>query len=153
MVWNTGEHEEYCEPHFFYNAIIVAYPDGQVKIFGYPVTSFRPTDFHLATAVDDERSILIMGNVGYAEQRDVGQTQIYRLDIDTLSSQSIDSVGDRPGWISNHRTELNEDRVSIVIRSGRIMQEDGFLADEDGFLENIDDWSLPSNDFRWTRLT
>ena len=63
---NTGEHEDYYDPDFLiYNDIIVEYPDGHVKIFGYPATSFRPTGFHSATAVDDERSILIIGNVGY----------------------------------------------------------------------------------------
>ncbi len=77
VFWIAGEHEDYYDPDFFiYNDVIVAHPSGEVQIVGYPELSFRPTDFHSATAVGDDRTILLIGNVGYSDERDVGRTQI-----------------------------------------------------------------------------
>ena len=145
--WIAGEHEDYYDPDFFiYNDVIVEQGNGEIQIYGYPKTSFRPTDLHSATAINNEQSILLIGSIGYSDQRDVGRTQLYALDTETLAIDSIESIGDQPGWINKHHARLSEDGATIFVTGGEVMTKDGFL-------ENIDDWSLSLSDFRWTRLT
>lgn len=147
VFWIAGEHEDYYDPDFFiYNDVIIEHPDGDVQIIGYPESSFRPTDFHSATAINSDQAILLIGNVGYANERDVGKTQIYALDTTSLLFKEIATSGSAPGWISNHEARLAEDSNSIVVRGGEVMTNDGLL-------ENIDDWSLSLSNFAWTRLT
>lgn len=147
VFWVAGEHEDYYDPDFFiYNDVIIEHPDGDVQIIGYPESSFRPTDFHSATAIDNDQAILLIGNVGYADERDVGKTQIYSLDTKSLVFREIASSGDVPGWISKHESRLAEDSSSIVVRGGEVMTNDGLI-------ENIDDWSLSLSSYVWTRLT
>lgn len=145
--WIAGEHEDYYDPDFFiYNDVIIEYPDGNVRILGYQEATFRPTDFHSATAILNERTILLIGSIGYSDERDVGSTQIYALDTETLAIEKVESTGNQPGWISKHDARLSDDGTSIIIHGGEAMTADGFL-------ENIDDWSLSLSDYRWTRLT
>lgn len=147
VFWIAGEHEDYYDPDFFiYNDVIIEHPGGDVQIIGYPESSFRPTDFHSATAINNDQAILLIGNVGYADERDVGHTQIYLLDTTSLVLTELSSSGNLPGWISKHDARLASDLGSIVVRGGDIMTKDGLL-------ENIDDWSLSLPDFVWTRLT
>lgn len=147
VFWIAGEHEDFYDPDFYiYNDVIVQRLDGEVQIFGYPDSSFRPTDFHSATAIDGDRTILLIGCIGYADQRDVGRTQIYALNTETLGIREIESTGNAPGWINKHQATVSDRGTSIVVRGGEVMMDDGFL-------ENIDEWSLSLSDFRWTRLT
>ena len=145
--WIAGEHEDYYDPDFYiYNDVIIEPAVGDVRIYGYPESIFPPTDFHSATAINQEKTILLIGSIGYADNRDVGRTQVYALDTDTLAIAEIASTGDQPGWISKHNATLNDDGSSIVVSGGAVMTVEGFL-------ESIDDWSLSLGDFRWTRLT
>ncbi|QDV45288.1 hypothetical protein Enr13x_51640 [Stieleria neptunia] len=147
LFWIAGEHEDFYDPDFYiYNDVIVQQADGDTQIYGYPETSFRPTDFHSATLVNDEKTILLIGSIGYPEQRDIGRTPIYALDTENFQIDEIASTGNHPGWISKHTATLSEDESSIIISGGEVMTEDGLL-------ESIDDWSLTLADFRWTRLT
>ncbi|QEG39332.1 hypothetical protein [Roseimaritima ulvae] len=147
VFWIAGEHEDYYDPDFYiYNDVIVEHGDGEVRIFGYPETRFPPTDFHSATAIDDEQTILLVGSIGYSAQREVGRTQVYALNTATLAIEEIASEGEPPGWISQHDARLNDSGTAVLISGGQILTEDGFL-------ENIDEWSLSLGDFCWTRLT
>src|SRR5436309_2998193 len=81
----AGEHEDHYDPDFFiYNDVVVRTPDGRIKIFCYPRDAFPPTDFHSATLVDNR--IIIVGNLGYPEQRKPGFTPVLILDHGTLMS-------------------------------------------------------------------
>ncbi|MEM9646051.1 MAG: hypothetical protein AAF989_13770, partial [Planctomycetota bacterium] len=140
VFWVAGEHEDFYDPDFFiYNDVIIEHSPGEVQIFGYPESAFRPTDFHSATAIDKERSILLIGSIGKPDDRQVGQTQIYSLNTTDLSIEEVVSSGDAPGWINKHEAERSEDSGSIVVRGGDVMTDDGFL-------ENIDEWSLSLSD-------
>ncbi|PAY18967.1 hypothetical protein CKO51_13500 [Rhodopirellula sp. SM50] len=147
VFWIAGEHEDFYDPDFFiYNDVIIESLDGDLRIFGYPESVFRPTDFHSATAVNGDQSILILGNVGYPDQREVGRTQIFRLDTPTLAMSEVHSTGQQPGWISDHQATLSDDGSSILVRGGKVLSDDGFL-------ENIDDWALSVAELHWDRLT
>lgn len=147
VFWIAGEHEDYYDPDFFiYNDVIVQSPDGDVRIFGYPESTFQPTDFHSATAINDGLEILIIGSIGYSGSRDPSSTPIHSLNTETLAIQRLESSGTPPGWISRHTAKLSKENHSILIRGGEIETADGQV-------ENIDDWSLSLPDLTWTRLT
>lgn len=145
--WIAGEHEDYYDPDFYiYNDVIVEDRDGNVRIYGYPESNFRPTDFHSATPIHDEKTLLIIGSIGYSDERIVGRTPIYALNTQSLAIEEVASTGPPPGWISRHRATLSEDATSIIITGGEVLTDNGFI-------ESIDDWSLSLSDFRWARLT
>lgn len=99
-----GEHEDYYDPDFcIYNDVFVHHPDGSIEIYGYPEDIFPPTDFHTATPVGD--AIYVIGSLGYQGTRVAAQTPVYRLDINTLQINQIETVGDSPGWLFRHRAE------------------------------------------------
>lgn len=147
VFWIAGEHEDYYDPDFFiYNDLIVENPEGRIQIVGYPETSFRPTDFHSATAIEGGATILIIGSIGYSDARDVGRTQVYALNTETFAIAEVESKGNAPGWINKHDAALSDDGNAIIVRGGEVMTDDGFL-------ENIDEWALTLADRTWTRLT
>jgi len=112
LVLIAGEHEDSYDPDFcIYNDVCVIGEDGDVAYFVYPVEDFPPTDFHSATLLDDH--ILMIGNLGYPEQREAGTTQVLRLDIGTWRVTRIETGGDSPGWISRHTADLIGDDIVV----------------------------------------
>jgi ankyrin repeat protein len=97
-----GEHEDFYDPDFcIYNDVFVHEKDGTVAIYGYPEAVFPPTDFHTATLVGD--FVYLIGALGYQGSRRFGETPVYRLDIRTLRINRLDTGGEAPGWIYQHR--------------------------------------------------
>lgn len=142
-----GEHEDHYDPDFFiYNDVTVVGPDGTISIHGYPRTGFAPTDFHTATLVGD--SIFLIGRLGYANERAVGATPVYRLWVNTLAIEAVDTSGDAPGWIYKHAAQLSQDGQAVVVSGGEV-----WLGEGRSTQENIDTWSLDLVNGRWTRLT
>ena len=128
----AGEHEDFYDPDFFiYNDVVVRHPDDTIDIHGYPASDFPPTDFHSATLVGDR--LILIGSLGYAENRKPGQTQVLSLDIHSLRIEKIETSGDKPGWIFKHNAALEND--CIFVRGGEVQ-------DDNGVLENINDWML-----------
>ncbi|MEM9236103.1 MAG: hypothetical protein AAGB14_04940, partial [Verrucomicrobiota bacterium] len=109
----AGEHEDHYDPDFFiYNDIFIHHPDDRIEILGFPIETFPPTDFHSATLFEDE--IIVIGNLGYPDQRQVGSTQVLRVSPSDWSIQTQVTNGKGPGWISSHEASLEGD--SIIIR-------------------------------------
>jgi len=147
IVYVAGEHEDFYDPDFYiYNDVVVVDPSGGVQIFGYPVEVFPPTDFHSATLVDNV--LILIGNLGYPQDRRYGQTQVLRLELDTWRISPIETFGDAPGWIHRHKAELSPDYSGIRITGGEIDR-----SNETSLVENIDDWKLNLQTFHWERLT
>jgi hypothetical protein len=122
----AGEHEDSYDPDFcIYNDVIVLRPEdgivdeqrGHVEIYGYPRDVFPPTDFHSATLV--EREILVIGNLGYPETRDVSRTPIYALDTDSYQIREVRTTGTMPGWIREHHASYDASRHAITVRGGK----------------------------------
>jgi hypothetical protein len=144
----AGEHEEHYDSDFnIYNDVVIQHLDGEYDIYGYPIEVFPPTDFHTATLTGN--SIIIVGCLGYPEQRKPGTTQILILNLATLSISPIQTCGSSPGWIYEHKAILEESGHSILVRGGKI--DPG--GENASLVENIDDWRLHLTDWRWERLT
>jgi hypothetical protein len=145
----AGEHEDHYDPDFhIYNDVVVWHPDGRIEIFGYPEAEFPPTDFHTATRVGDR--IVLIGNLGSPERRRIGTTQLAVLDLRTMAMSRPQTSGPGPGWLHSHTAELDPDGKSIVVRGGLI---DPGPEAANALVENIDDWRLHLDDWRWERLT
>ena len=148
VVHIAGEHEDHYDPDFhIYNDVVIQFPDDRIEIFGYPRDAFPPTDFHTATVAGDQ--IVVVGNLGYPNDRRPGTTQVVAIDRETLSSSVIETDGDSPGWIHDHSATLGDGR-SIIVTGGKI--DAGRSAAFD-FRDNGDDWRLDLGSRRWERLT
>jgi hypothetical protein len=144
----AGEHEDYYDPDFcIYNDVVVRAPNGDLEIFGYPREVFAPTDFHSATLVGER--ILIIGSLGYVDERRPGLTPVMALDTSSFAIVHVPTSGTPPGWIHEHSASLSDDGRSIVVRGGKLER----AGDDGALIENIDDWRLCLEDSRWERLT
>ncbi len=136
-----GEHEDFYDPDFFiYNDVVVFHPNGAIDIFGYPREVFPPTDFHSATLVEDR--ILIIGCVGYPDQRRPGETPVFCLDLKTFAIHPFATVGWAPSWLHRHTAEVSDDGKAILLRGGRCESA-----------RNINEWKLWLDGGRWEQLT
>jgi hypothetical protein len=144
----AGEHEDFYDADFFiYNDVILRHPDGRIEIFGYPREIFPPTDFHSATLVGNR--LILIGNLGYPEDRRPHETPVFALDLTTFAFAPVSTSGGNPGWIHGHTASLSADRQSLLVHGGKL--------DPGGpgrsLPENIDDWRLDLVSWTWKRLT
>ena len=143
----AGEHEDFYDPDFcIYNDVIVHYGNGEFDIYGYPQAIFPPTDFHSATMVGDW--IYIIGSLGYNENIQYGYTPVYRLNIGTYAIEKLDTHGESPGWISEHKGVLL-DQATIKISGGKIcvLNNQG----EADYIDNLEIYRLDLNNLQWCR--
>jgi len=148
----AGEHEDFYDPDFcIFNDVVVAHPDGQIEIYGYPRQVFPPTDFHTATLVDD--AIILIGSVGYRDLRRIGECQVFRLDTATWRIDRIATSGEGPGWIAHHSAEY-EGGASIHVLGGRIERakaaDGGSAATE--IVRNDELYELSLDTFAWQKI-
>jgi hypothetical protein len=149
LVFIAGEHEDSYDPDFYiYNDVIVHHPDGTLDIFGYPKEEFPPVDFHTATLAGDR--IILIGNLGYMGERRPGHTHLAELDTVTWRVRLSEAGGEGPGWLHKHTATLADDGRSILVRGGII---DPGIDDDTPLLDNLDDWRLHLDNWRWERLT
>lgn len=141
-----GEHEDYYDPDFYiYNDVIVRHSDGRIEIYGYPRDVFPPTDFHSATLVGD--AIILIGSLGYMNERDAPRTPVYRLDLLTYRIERLDTGRPNPGWIYGHTAELVGN--TIRIRGGKRHEVAG---SEKRLVANAQAFELQIDRFRWKRV-
>ena len=144
-IYIAGEHEDFYDPDFnIYNDVVVINSDNSIEIYNYPKADFPSTDFHSATLINTS-TILIVGSLGYYKDRKIGITPIYALNIENFRIEKILTKGESPGWIYKHRAILSDDKRFLKIVGGEIISEVE--------LENIDEWQLDLQSFKWTRLT
>lgn len=115
-----GEHEDYYDVDFcIYNDVFVFDGQGGFTIYAYPKEVFPPTDFHSATLVGAH--IYIIGGLGYRGERRFGETPVYRLNTRSFVMERIDTDGENPGWIYDHRASLDSDG-NIRISGGKVCE-------------------------------
>lgn len=143
-----GEHEDCYDPDFcIYNDLVVFFPHGRFEIYGYPRQTFPPTDFHTATFKTGE--LVIIGCVGYAEDRNPMHTPVYSINLSNYQISEITTTGESPGWISRHEATLHSDGV-IVLRGGNILTE---TSDGQRYKKNFEEFALDTENWTWSRLT
>lgn len=126
----AGEHEDWYDPDFsIYNDVVVHDGAGNTLIYVYPREVFPPTDFHTATLMGD--TIILIGSLGYKENRLVGETQVLRLNLKDFSIERIETTGVSPGWISRHQARLDGDR--IVVWGGKVWDGADYVPFEDAY--------------------
>ena len=141
-VFVAGEHEDYYDPDFrIFNDLIVRGPGGDIEVYGYPKDILPPTDFHTATLLGGE--LLVVGSIGYPDQRGAGVTPVTRIEIDTWRVAGHTRTTGGPGWLCKHEVEAVDGR--LVVRGGEV--------GTDSFRRNCDEWSLDPATLDWTRLT
>ena len=129
MLQIGGEHEDFSDPDFhIYNDVINLSPKGEVQLYLYPKDIFPPTDFHTSTKIGND--IMIIGALGYREDRIEGHTNMHVLNLDDFSIKSIPSSGDNPGWIFEHITLWDEEDGCLYVLGGR-KWNNGKLVDND----------------------
>jgi ankyrin repeat protein len=137
-----GEHEDYYDEDFcIYNDVFVHHPNGVIEIFGYPEDVFPPTDFHSATLIG--KYIYVIGSLSYPEFRRAGETQVFRLDTDTLRFEALYPTGSVPGWISHHRAEL--------VSASEIRITGGSIAADGALIPNEREFVLDTKALMWRR--
>lgn len=148
IIYVAGEHEDFYDADFFiYNDVIVRHPDGKIEIFGYPREVFPATDFHSATLVGDR--LILIGNLGYPEDRQPHETPVFALDLATFTFAPVSTSGENPGWIHGHAASLSADRQSLLVHGGKLDRGGPGRS----LPENIDDWHLDLVTWTWKRLT
>jgi hypothetical protein len=120
----------------------VFYESGQIEIYGYPKDAFPPTDFHTATVVGNQ--IVLVGCLGYKNERRFGHTPVYRLDLSSYRITEAETSGEMPGWIFVHS------EGTIVVRGGEVIQEHN---GEQRYRRNAEDYELDLNSGVWRRLS
>ena len=148
IVYIGGEHEDYYDPDFcIYNDVIVLGPGEHIDIFGYPRHVFPPTDYHSASLIG--RSIIVVGCLGYPEDRRHDVTPIHVLSLDDFSVKGVETHGVGPGWIHGHSAQ-RESSESLLVTGGVVF---GIHRGEPGSYPNFDDYSLDTGSWVWRRLT
>jgi hypothetical protein len=143
-----GEHEDFYDPDFcIYNDVVVLGPAGAVEIYGYPKDVFPPTDFHTSTLIANE--IIVIGCVGYQDERRYGYTPVYRLDLGDYHMTEVVSAADMPGWISKHTARLASDGTIVVSGGEVILNKDG----REVYRLNVEEFALELSSGSWRRLT
>ncbi|MBC8108008.1 MAG: hypothetical protein H7Z14_15580 [Anaerolineae bacterium] len=119
-----GEHEDSYDPDFcIYNDVIVVRPDQSIATFGYPRDVFPPTDSHTATLCGDQ--IVIIGRIGYREDRDERTTPVFSLNLKTWAIERLRLSGESPGYIYNHRATPQVSENVITVSGGKRLDDAG----------------------------
>ena len=143
-----GEHEDYYDQDFYiYNDVVVFRPDGEIEIYGYPKESFPATDFHTATLVGDK--ILVVGCLGYLQDRRPTVTPVFSLDTKTYRMSESITTGTVPGWIFEHQAKLSANGIIRVGGGEFIELKDG----EQRSKRNIEEFALDLETRVWTQIT
>jgi hypothetical protein len=148
MVCIGGEHEDFYDPDFcIYNDVIVFNLNGEIEIYGYPKAIFPPTDFHTASLVGNQ--LVVVGSLGYKNERFIGHTPVYFLDLSDFHIDKIETTGEMPGWISEHEAVIDH-TGAINIRGGQIVRKD---HEDQLLVRNLEDFSLDLKSRVWRQVT
>jgi hypothetical protein len=142
-----GEHEDFYDPDFCIYSDLVVFDGDEIEIYGYPKEIFPPTDFHTATSVGDR--LIIIGGLGYKNERIPGYTPVYALDLSDFHMENFQTSGEMPGWIHEHESRI-DDTGTITVRSGEVVRDH---QGDQVFVDNFEDYALNLNSRTWRRTT
>ena len=125
--------------------MVVYQSDSTFTILGYLKHIFPPTDFHSATLVGEY--IYIIGCLGYRDERIYNETPVYRLHSETFQIEKIETSGEKPGWISEHKAYYQE-QSQIYITGGKVFVR---VEDRTNYVENDSDYILDLKNMQWSK--
>jgi hypothetical protein len=70
-------------------------------------------------------------------ERAIGDTQVYRLDINTLQIEKVETKGDKPGWISRHKAYLRNGNC-IYVAGGKLDDGKDYVDNKKIHFLNLD---------------
>ncbi len=140
-----GEHEDWYDPDFsIYNDVFVHDGSGNIQIYSYPEKVFPPTDFHTATQVGEH--IYIIGSLGYSDTRSYGTTPVFRLNLDDFHIEAVNTSGEMPGWIYEHRARmLAGSRIQVT--GGKVCS---LVDGEEQHIANHNEYILDLRSMTWS---
>ncbi|MBS1714718.1 MAG: ankyrin repeat domain-containing protein [Armatimonadetes bacterium] len=145
VVLIAGEHEDWYDPDFcIYNDVIVGWPDGELRIYGYPFSVFPPTDFHTATLL--ESSIAIIGGLGCLGERQ-GDTPVLKLSTNDFRMEPVATSGPSPGRVFKHRAELSDGKIKVW--GGQVVR---FIGGKEEHVQNTAVHLLDLATMTWTAV-
>lgn len=149
-----GEHEDWYDPDFaIYNDVVVQshshwqelsgpsfFPLGEEEeaedrtvpkptytIYGYPVETFPPTDFHTATYYADSYGeyIFIIGGLGYRDQASRTATEVYKLHLSDFHIEKMETSGPKTPTtgLCRHTAKLVEKNGEAAIKVSTEVEE------------------------------
>uniref|UniRef100_UPI00148A07E8 Kelch repeat-containing protein n=1 Tax=Ruegeria sp. HKCCD8929 TaxID=2683006 RepID=UPI00148A07E8 len=146
VVYIGGEHEDHYDPDFYiYNDVVVVRSDASIEIYGYPTDVFPPTDFHSATLCGDE--IIIVGGLRYHEHRDYSDTFVFRLRLTDFSIHRVETQGDAPSWLYEHKAELASDGKRLICTGGQVTHHPTEFT-----VENLTTWEFDLESKSWNPM-
>lgn len=143
-----GEYEDYYHPDFcIYNDVSIINTNGTIETYNYSKTIFTPTDFHTATLVSsgDNEYIIIVGSLGYLEDRQYCHTPVYRLNTQNFKIEQV-ATRNSMGWIHKHDAMVKDNQ--IIVTGGQLL-----INDVAPLLDNVDTWVLNLNTLVWKNST
>ncbi len=144
----AGEHEDYYDPDFcIYNDVVVYEGEGNFKILSYPQDVFPPTDFHTATIVGEY--IYIIGNLGYIDARINQETPVYKLDWQSFKIAKVNTIGEKPGWISKHQASYDESSNKIYLSGGQVWR---YIEGKTEYVDNHLNYVLDLINLQWSQI-
>ncbi len=82
------------------------------------------------------------------EDRRPGYTQVFRLNINTLKMERIETNGEMPGWINKHKS-FYDGKSIITIKGGKlIVDKDG----EEDYVDNEHEYYLCLKSMEWRKM-
>jgi hypothetical protein len=99
-----GLHNDSQDTAIFNDVIVTM--EGEPRLFRYPAADFRPVYRHAAVLV--ENSIFIIGGKPWVPPPFDHETEVYKLDLRSMSIDKVDVVGPSPGYIFDHSAWLVE---------------------------------------------
>src|SRR5690606_34614534 len=131
-----------------FNDVIVIDNCDNIEIYGYPRDEFPPTDFHTATLIGDR--IILIGNLGYYDERTPGYTPVFSFDTQTYRMERLETAGENPGWIYEHSSALDPSGQRIIVRDGNVIR----AQDADGAQseQNVVSFELDLRNLNWRAL-
>ncbi len=145
----AGEHEDHYDPDFYiYNDVVVHDGQGGCQIYGYPKEVFPPTDFHTATLVG--RSIYVIGCLGYPDQRALGRTPVYRLELESWRIETVPTFGEMPSWLHRHRARYEARQNAIRVEGGSHLVAGS--TDNLELVPNDAEFELDLSSFQWRQV-
>jgi hypothetical protein len=121
VVLVAGAYFDPSDPNYaVYNDVIVKDWNSNLDIYGYPVSDFPPVDFHTTTPVGE--GLYVVGGRGCDEDRVVGTTPVFRLDLESMEIHRLEVKGEEPGWIYGHEAVWWAAEQSVLIWGGEIFR-------------------------------